>query len=300
MRSLAISNISNKSLTCSAGIPLVRSHSFARICQHPAELYVQRHQDRLKENDGLLFRKSSTQMHARLTPQNPSDDIIRKPAADVEMRQIEKEVMAKTQARLDMKRVMDALLLEKDEVTVNSSSEWAPKFREETSSEPVPSNPWAVAFAAGGATAALIFILTSSWIASGASFIITGLLASRDPLEEEGAFGSLARIIGRVTLKSIETTTPKARAVARAAVRGDSELDFLRSRVRQLECENQELRQWIDQRKTVDESLSLFSLDKLKDLARSQGIPHSGRTKAQLMMALIDKGALNLDQPSNS
>jgi len=50
---------------------------------------------------------------------------------------------------------------------------------------------------------------------------------------------------------------------------------------------------WVQRRKAVDESLSKFTLEELKGLAREKGIMVGG-TKSQLLMRLLEEKAIDL------
>jgi len=119
------------------------------------------------------------------------------------------------------------------------------------------------------------------------------LLANGDPLEEDSVAGALARVVGRFTLQSVQASQPKVRAIARAAVRGDEELAYLSRRVAELEAENADLALWKQQRQAVDDALSDFNVDELKEKARSNRIAIGG-TKSQLLMRLVEAGIVKL------
>mmetsp|Transcript_7242 Transcript_7242/g.9826 ORF Transcript_7242/g.9826 Transcript_7242/m.9826 type:complete len:277 (-) Transcript_7242:131-961(-) len=212
--------------------------------------------------------------------------------ASTEIDIIEKEVLASTQARLDMKRVTDVLL---EENSANSSRQKLPQTESQGLAEPTsaPPSPWTIALAAALVSSLAVNLVLHSWIISAVVFVFAFLAASGDPLDEEGIAGSIARIVGRSTLKSVDAATPKIKAVARAAVTGDEELESLRGRLLELEQENAELRLWVQRRKAVDESLSSFTLEQLKGLAREKGIMVGG-TKSQLLMRLVEEGGIDL------
>jgi len=223
-------------------------------------------------------------------PWEKDDTDIGKDNASAEIVSIEKEVIASTQARLDMKRVTDTLL----EGDYSNTPKLPPEGEQDNAkTTPAPPSPWAIALAAAIASSFAVNMILHSWFISAAVFVFAFLAASGDPLDEEGIAGSLARIVGRTTLKSIDTATPKIRAVARAAVKGDEDLASLMSRVSELERENAELRLWVQRRKAVDESLSKFTLEELKGLAREKGIMVGG-TKSQLLMRLLEEKAIDL------
>lgn len=162
-----------------------------------------------------------------------------------------------------------------------------------------PPSQWKIALAAGLAAALVSFILLHRPLLSFACFLTTAIAAARDPIDEKSILvngeddvaGPLARLIGRATLQSIEGTTPKVRAITRAAVTGDAEIDSLRGRVRELERENKSLALWVERRRYVDEHVGRFKLDQLKASARKEGLTVGG-TKVQVMMRLAEAGCL--------
>ncbi len=125
--------------------------------------------------------------------------------------------------------------------------------------------------------------------------MITTFMASRDPLNEteNNISGPLFRIIGRGTLQSIEKSKPKVKAVARAVISTEDEYAQLKQRMVELERENEELKLWIERRKFIDENGQFYSLDTLKNMARTRGIQIGG-TKAQVMMRLIEAGSITI------
>jgi len=150
-----------------------------------------------------------------------------------EISNMEKVVLASTQERLDMKRVAE-LLLERES---NYSEQWD---NIETTS--VPPSTGSIALAAAIVTALATDLFSHSWSISFIIFVLAFVIASGDPLDEEGIAGSIARIVGRTTLKSIDVAKPKIRAVARAAVIGEAELASLMTNLGALEQENYDLR----------------------------------------------------------
>lgn len=235
-----------------------------------------------------------------------SDDV------DVDVARLEREVMASVRAEMDARTVADALRSDSDagvdrSLSSSMGESWgvvggdrfAVSGTSEASSDsplPSPSEPpsaWRVAFAAGLASASMLYWALHSFVLSSLAFVVVFVVASGDPLEEEGAAGALARVVGRATLKSIETTRPKVKAVARAALSGDAESIELRRRVRELEEENADLRLRIARRDAVDIALPKFTLDELRGMARRKGL-RVGGSKARLLLRLIENGAVDL------
>ncbi|KAI2491729.1 hypothetical protein MHU86_22838 [Fragilaria crotonensis] len=191
-----------------------------------------------------------------------------------EMLALEREVIESTKAKLDLKRINDAFLEEDDMIG--------------------PNDAWKVALAAAlVASVASNTLLFHSLVLSSTVGMVVFFVANGDPLEEDSVAGSLARVVGRFTLKSVQSSQPKVRAVARAVVRGDEDMAQLQRRVEELEAENYELMLWKLRRQAVDEKLADFNVDELKAKARSNKIPIGG-TKSQLLMRLVEAGIVNL------
>ena len=210
---------------------------------------------------------------------------------ELSLSQIEEEVIASANEKLDIKRVKNALRLD-----IEDPSNQA---REDKVRTTRPSH-LSVAFASGSVIAATSLLAFHSPIVSVLLFLITTYVASRDPtIENDGIVegdeisGPIARIVGRATIKSIEQTKPKVQAVARAVLSGEEEVNSLRRRIKELEVENEQLQIWCDRRKAIDEKSKLYTLDALKDMARIDGLPVGGN-KVQLMMRLLEEGSLKL------
>lgn len=231
------------------------------------------------------------------------------------MASMEKEVRASAQATLDLKRVKEALIVttpsssremdnDDDASYFASSSSSSTSMSVLKSTNPTPSDipppsQWKIAIAAGLAATIVSFLLFQQPLLSFACFLTTTIVAARDPIDEKSILvdgeddvaGPLARLIGRATLQSIEGSTPKVRAITRAAVTGNADIDSLRGRIRELERENTSLLLWVERRRYVDEHVGRFKLDQLKASARKEGLTVGG-TKLQLMMRLAEAGCL--------
>lgn len=195
------------------------------------------------------------------------------PNDDNNIYQIEKDIFASVQERMDYQRLMTSL--EGPSVT-----DYTP--------------PWKIAVAAATTFSVLVFFLSSSDVfLSTLVWIVTYSIANRDPLEEEDLAGPLTRLVGRRTLESYKANEPKIKALARVAVTGREEINHLQQRVVQLEEENQNLRQWKERRIKVDQELSRFSLDELKFTARHYNLPVGGN-KSDLLMLLVEKNVIHL------
>ena len=112
-------------------------------------------------------------------------------------------------------------------------------------------------------------------------------------MEEEGAAGAGARLVGRFAINSVEVSKPKIKAVARAAMRNEEDIARLQQQISELKEENTQLRIWKERRMVIDERISDYTLDELKEIARKNRLPVGG-TKAILMMRLAEAEAIDL------
>jgi hypothetical protein len=197
--------------------------------------------------------------------------------------QIEQDVIASANAKVDMARVKNAIYND-----LNNQD-----------NQPPPSQ-WRVALASGSMIGLFSFVLFHQPIVSAGFFLISAYIASKDPqYENDGLMagdeisGPITRIVGRATIQSIERSKPKVKAVARAAIFGEDEIGYLRQRVEELEIENEEMNDWIERRRYIDDNAKHYSLDTLRDIARQYDISVDGN-KLQLMMRLMDADILKL------
>jgi hypothetical protein len=158
-------------------------------------------------------------------------------------------------------------------------------------------SPWKVSLASASAVTAFVVLATNaSLLIAGIVFVAVFFIANGDPLEEddENVTGSMARFVGRYTIQSVESSKPKLKAIARAAISDQEEIGLLKGTIRQLQTENKNLKLWKQRRMIVDQSLSFYTLEELKDMARRNKLPVGG-TKSQLMMRLLENDVpLNL------
>lgn len=184
---------------------------------------------------------------------------------------LEKEIISSVQEKLDKKRVVEALLEDDLNDPLEASSSW--------------NIPTAGALVASGLSFALLHNLSISAVVLVSVFIA----ASGDPSQEDGLAGAMARILGRYTIKSVQESQPKIRAIARAVVTGEEEIVGLKERISELEEQNTQLRRW----KRTHEALPNYTLDGLKMVAQENSLAVGG-TKAQLLMRLVEAGVVRL------
>ena len=237
--------------------------------------------------------KKGVQEDSGITKTNKDNDAS---ASANEMTDIEKEVLAATQAKLDVKRVKKALLGRASTVVINDETDDELALSAAETIAPPPSQN-SIALAAASFLGLLSFLTLQIPLLSLGVFLATGYIASRDPMNDEELVegdisGPVTRIVGRAALKSIEKSKPTVQRVVRAVVSED-EFDKLQLKYLELEKENQEIKREVELREAVEAQAKKFSMTDLKDIAKKNDVK-AGGTKAQLMTRLVEGGFLNL------
>ena len=206
---------------------------------------------------------------------------------------MEQQVLASARARLDGQRVQ-RILLDDDDAT-------RPSLGWDANNDPAKhaattASPWQISLAAASAVSSFVLFTTNaSVVVAGIVFVVVFVTALRDPLEEDNASGAVARTVGRLTISTVESSKPKLKAIAKAAITDQEEIAILKDQIASLQRERNDLEKWKQQRLAVEASISKFSVDELKDLARQNQLAVGG-TKSQLMMRLVENGVdLDLD-----
>jgi len=227
------------------------------------------------QNDKLSSSSSSSSSSSLRTNQLMFDQ--QKKNQEI-AREWEAEIQASTIEKSDMQRVQ----------------QW---LRDSSSRKPqTSSDGWKVALASATVCGLASEWFTDSTVFSVVAFVAVFIAALRDPLDEEdeAVAGAVARIIGRSALKSYQESQPKLKAVARAAVQGDEPWTQMQVELQELRQENLELRQYKERREWIDDEQSNYNLEELKVLAQRSQVIYSGVTKSQLMMRLLQVGALRI------
>ena len=118
--------------------------------------------------------------------------------------------------------------------------------------------------------------------------------------------GAVSRIVGRTALQSAKASAPRLKAVARAVVDYDSNVNTMEEmkemqyqlsrRLLELESENDSLRREIALWNAVEDVSGAYKLEELKEIARVNGIRgYSTDGKTALLRRLVNERALNLD-----
>lgn len=270
-------------------IPTTTVWGFVSITQRA----VREHPIRLNGWWGNDQEKNAT---PSLQPPSTIEKKQKKSPMQAEIDSLEKEVLYNTQAELDRQNVNRAVT---SAFAKSDSSTSAQSFKQSATSSvlrnaSVMAPQWSIAVAGGISLGSVVFFLTQNIVLGLATCVGIGYLGSRDPLEEEDPAGAVARTVGRYTLDSVEAAKPKARALARAALTGEEEIVALRAQLEKLERGNSLLKAqknrlslWKKRRMWVDDKVSSFNLQELKEQARGNKLQVGG-TKAQLLMRLVE------------
>jgi hypothetical protein len=209
-------------------------------------------------------------------------------STDIEILQMEKEVEASALAKIDRQRLSQALATT---TTTTQQDDDDDAYRQ---SSP---QPLQIALAAASVLSIGSFLTVHSLIISTLTFTVVFILAWRDPIDadDDDVWGPIARILGRSTIRAVEKTTPKVKAVARAAMTEEQEIISLEKRIAALEEEVDELRLWKERRLAVDEAVADFSLEELKQHARLNNLQVGGK-KHELLMRLVEAGVIALPE----
>jgi phenylpropionate dioxygenase-like ring-hydroxylating dioxygenase large terminal subunit len=113
--------------------------------------------------------------------------------------------------------------------------------------------------------------------------------------------GALARILGRTTIRSVQASEPKIKAIARVVITGKEDIQYLQQTIQILQQENQtlqrenaQLQQWKQKHSLIHQIIfPNYTLAQLKDLAKLHQLPVSG-TKLELIERLLDANILQL------
>ena len=205
---------------------------------------------------------------------------------------IEKEVAASAKVKMDKDRVVQAL---------DSSKKKDPK------TQALLASPWQISAAAAISAFVGTFFVFHSTFFSTIALIGVFISAAQDPLDDEGFFGPVSRILGRATIQTVESSKPRLKRMARAAILDEEDVNFYKSDmgkkqiqdpklaryIQQLEEENASLSLWKERRLMVEEYLPYYSMNDLHLKAKQHNIDINC-TKAQLMMRLVEINAIKL------
>lgn len=223
----------------------------------------------------------------------------------LELDLLEKQIIAKTQAELDVKRVKDAVLgfgdtgeNSKDSTTTAIQVSQVTSL-DELDPTKAPPSPLTIAIAAGSVVGLTSLAALHAPILSLGAFAATTYVAQRDPIKDEDLAegdltGPITRIIGRTALESAEKVKPTMQSMVRSSA-VQKQLDELKLKYKELEMENEELRMKLHARDAIDKYAKSFTMVQLKDIAKESDMKVGG-TKTELMLRLVESGNLNLDE----
>lgn len=205
-----------------------------------------------------------------------------------EINAIEKQVIASAKARMDVGRLLKVLDREPMDDDISRSNALA-KPDDLMSA----TSPWKIALAASSISSIVSYFVFSNFMVTIFVFTITFIIALDPMNSDDNIIGSLARIVGRTTLKSVNDVQPKIKALARAVVTEEEEITMLTTKIRQLEEEVASLRYWKETREKVDSLSSEFTLKYVKELAKENNIPTSG-TKNDIIRRLVEEQLIGM------
>lgn len=196
------------------------------------------------------------------------------------LNELEKEVSASVRAKLDQIHVEEAL--SSDDLIISQEKRLGPQRTA------IMASPWQISLAAASAVSTFVLVTTNASLTiTGIVFVVVFFIANGDPLDEDNATGAVARQVGRMTIQSVESSKPRLKAIARAVITDQEEIVLLKKQIRELRKDNAKLQLWKERRMAVDDNLSRYSLDELKDVARTNRLAVGG-TKSQLMMRILE------------
>lgn len=191
-----------------------------------------------------------------------------------EMNVMEQQVLESTRARMDQQRLQNFLLSTDNNTSTTTES-------------------WKVALAGSMCFGSLALASLHSIVISLIVSTVVFFKANADPLDPEDdvdLIGTIARLMGRLILKS----QPKVQAITRAVVTDQDsvqqQVQNLQQDVDALRQENKDLRLWKKQREAADQAMGNYSAEELKQLARSNNISIGSMTKSQLLFRLVQEG----------
>ena len=269
------------------------------LCQSPVHSFVvtndlPRTRQGIPQRNGVVIDGPPGTVHRRKVPEwaynrhrlclasnSKSSSSSSMGSLEQEIAELEQQVLASAQAQMDYNQITRALLLDDDNDKAATIS--------------TPSSTWQVALTASIVTAAASFWLFSNLYVSLFVLVTIFVVGNADPTHDDSLLGALARVLGRATLASVQTSKPKMQALARAVVTGQDEVRALRQTVQQLETENRTLQQWQARRLWVEEHVSDYTVQELKEQARQQDLPVGG-TKLQLLQRLVDANVIQTNE----
>lgn len=242
----------------------------------------------MKEWRKLVYGKEPNDNNNSASSRSSSSMSARKKTVEQEIAEIERKIQASVQQQMDYNQVTRKLQLV-DDHNYNDS------FSMAAASSSAQQHAWQVALTAATVAAGGSLVLFTNLYVSLFVWVTIFIVANADPLQDDSLLGALARVLGRATLDSYETSKPKMQALARAVVTGQDEVRELRQSLQELQIRTDELALWKQRRLWVEDNLAYYSLEDLKQQARIHRLPVSG-TKIQLLQRLVDAEIIDIYQ----
>lgn len=207
-------------------------------------------------------------------------------SVEQEIAELERQVLASAREKMDYNQITRALIGDDD----NNSKAVA----DDAASSHTPT--WQIALTASTVTAGISFLLFSNLYVALFVWVSIFLAANTDPVQDDSGslVGPLARVVGRATLQSYQTSKPTLQALARAVVTGQDQLRALQFEKETLQAQKDELELWKRRRLWVEDNLQSYSVQELKQRARENQLPVGG-TKMQLLQRLVDAQVMEIE-----
>lgn len=212
---------------------------------------------------------------------------------------MEKEVVATAKVEMDKKQVVNAL--------DSSSSNNRNNSKDDPKTKALMASAWQISTAASLSAFVGTFFIFHSMFLSSIALVGVFVAAVQDPLDDEGLFGPISRIVGRATIQTVESSKPRLQRIAKAVILDEDDINFYKSDIgkqqiqdpkltryiQQLEEENASLSLWKERRLMVEQYLPYYSIETLHAKARQHNIDINC-TKSQLLMKLVEINAIQL------
>ena len=212
-------------------------------------------------------------------------------SVEEEIAEMERQVLASAREQIDYNQITKALIGGDFDNSNNNKNKISPRQDQST----ITHTPtWQIALTAATVTSGLSFVLFSNIYVSLFVLISIFLVANADPVQDDsGLVGPLARIVGRATLQSYQTSKPTLQALARAVVTGQDEVRMLRQELETVQARAEALETWKQRRLWVEDNLQKYTVEELKQKARDNQLPVGG-TKLQLLQRLVDANVMDI------
>ena len=207
-------------------------------------------------------------------------------SVEQEIAELERQVLASAREKMDYNQITRALIGDDDKIVADDAA-----------SSHATTPTWQIALTASTVTAGISFLLFSNLYVALFVWVSIFLAANTDPVQDDSGslVGPLARVVGRATLQSYQTSKPTLQALARAVVTGQDQVRTLELEKESLRAQKDELELWKRRRLWVEDNLQKYGVQELKQRARENQLPVGG-TKMQLLQRLVDAQVMDIDE----